>query len=277
MPLGLDLSGADAKIARARVHAEALYAESIKVVTERNPYGTRMVQIDAKGGWYAIYLTRVEHPREYGLGILFGDAIHNLRCALDYIVVALADASKIKVEKHHQFPIFESRAPYEDKVGDAFVAIPRIKGRKGPLHGITVGLKDIWDLQPFHRKIDPRGDLLAIVHRFSNADKHRVITIDLPFFRQSEFRVIPAGVVEQINLPGPPDWGLNVEHEIALVRFGSPLPHPSQVELQGHITVEVHFATPAVGKEPRGLVIPLGYLGATIDYVTKVVERFKTL
>jgi hypothetical protein len=144
------------------------------------------------------------------------------------------------------------------------------------LRGITVGLQDVWDVQPFHRKKDPRGDPLYVVHRFSNADKHRVVAEILPYLQQSALHIFPSeGVVEQIRNQSAPRWELEAEYEVGRIRYAEPF--PTNVHLQGNVTVEVFFGTRAFGQEPRGLVIPLGYINATCDYVAEVVERFKAL
>jgi hypothetical protein len=276
MSLSLDLSASDAKIARAREHAKALQAEVDRVVAERNPWGSRISQVDPDSGWYVIHLTRIDYPREYTLGILFGDVMHNLRCALDYIVTALVGASNAALTNSHQFPVFSTKVGYENRVGNNLVAIPGIKGRQGPLHGVTIGLQDIWDVQPFHRKKDPRGDPLYVVHRFSNADKHRIIADNLPFLQESVLQISPSeGIVEEVRNQVAPRWEVQAEHEVGRIRYAAPF--PSNVYLQGHVTVEVYFGTPAFAQEPRGIVIPLGYVDATCDYVAKVVERFKAL
>jgi hypothetical protein len=273
--LRLDLSASDAKIARARDHARALEAEANRITTERNPYGTRIVQVDSSNGWYAIYLTRIEHPRDYALGILFGDVMHNLRCALDYIVTALVVASNTALTNSHQFPVFSTQVGYENRVGNNLAAVPR-KGGRGALHGVTVGLQDVWDLQPFHRKKEPRSHPLYAVNRFSNADKHRIVAEDLPFLQETALHISPAeGIVEEIRSQVPPRWEVDAEYEVGRIRYAEPF--PAAVYLEGNVTVEVFFGTPAFAQETRGIVMPLSYVSAACDYVAKVVERFKAL
>ena len=276
MTLHLDLSASDAKIARAREHAKALEIEVDRIISERNPYGSRVVEIEENSGWFAFLLTQIAHPPEHTLGIVFGDVIHNLRCALDYIVTALAAASKTNLTVSHQFPIFKTQSGYESRVGDNLVSVPRLKGRGGPLLGITIGLQEIWDVQPFHRKAEPRADPLYVVHRFSNADKHRIIAEDLSFMKQSTMQILPSeGVVEEIRNSLDPDWSKQTEYEVGRVRYAYPF--PANVYLKSEVAVEVYFGTPGFADEARGIVIPLGYVNATCDHIAMVVDRFKTL
>ncbi|MDP9024902.1 MAG: hypothetical protein M3N13_06005, partial [Candidatus Eremiobacteraeota bacterium] len=70
------------------------------------------------------------------------------------------------------------------------------------------------------------------MHRYSNADKHRIIAIDMPFFTQSAIEVMPnEGIVERIQNGDPPRWGAYSQYEIGRVRYAPPYPpHP---HLQG--------------------------------------------
>lgn len=271
MPLALDLSATDAKIARARAHFETLKGEADRSIQEHNPYTTRIVKVDKDACWYAVFLIDNEVPAEKLLGIILGDLVHNLRSALDYIVTALVDASPgAKLGRKHQFPIFDVQTEYEGCVGNNVFAHP-----KGPLGGVTIGLQEIWDLQPFHRKKDPRGDPLSVVHRFSNADKHRVIAQNMPFLADSVMQVFPDGIVERIQNPVPHRLGIDKEYEVGRVRYDAP--GPANVYLKGQASVDVQFTTPAFGQHPRGLAISLSYFDAICDVIAKATERFKAL
>jgi hypothetical protein len=92
MPLGLDLSASDAKVARAHVHLKTLQREIPLAVAQRKPYTLRSSGIDPKDGWCTLFLTS-NNATEYGLGVIVGELVHNLRCALDYIIPELGEAS----------------------------------------------------------------------------------------------------------------------------------------------------------------------------------------
>jgi hypothetical protein len=50
------------------------------------------------------------------LGVILGEAIHDLRSALDYIIGALAEKSGATLTSGHQFPIFSEKGDYLAKI-----------------------------------------------------------------------------------------------------------------------------------------------------------------
>ena len=74
--LALDLRSAQAKLARAREHLDALQRETVAGVKQESPYAIRPSEVDPQTGWCSISLVpqKVEKPR---LGAILGDLIHN--------------------------------------------------------------------------------------------------------------------------------------------------------------------------------------------------------
>jgi hypothetical protein len=269
MPLGLDLSASDAKLARARVHLETLRREIPVAIAQRQPYTPRFSKIDPKSGWCTLFLTA--NNLGHGLGIIVGDLVNNLRCALEYIIPELVTASGATLRTKHQFPMFTSLDRYTEKIGTA--AIP-VAG--GPLGGIKYGLQEIFDFQPFHTQPSPECDLLALVQRFSNADKHRIISAVVPVPRSFSAMVEHEGkVLEESRSPSLPDLKPNIEFEIARLRFAKP--YPTKLSLEGKLGVEILFSTPAFERDPKGLVIDVEALQDMCEHVAVVTDRFKKL
>ena len=149
MSVGLDLSSSDAKIARAREHLAVLAREVPDDLAEDAPYALRFSEVDPRTGWCEVFLV----PRDAGkprFSTVMGDVIHNLRCALDYIVTSLVDASWAMLTTRHQFPIYAEEAAYIKSVGTA--AGP---AKGGPLTDIIHGLGLMEQVQPFRRDIRP--------------------------------------------------------------------------------------------------------------------------
>jgi hypothetical protein len=267
--IGLDLSSSDAKLARARVHFEALKAECASVIEHRHPYKIRVSDVDQQTGWCSMFVT-LHDLAEYDLGILVGDVIHNLRCALDYIVTALVEASGETLRNKHKFPIYTDQVAYEQGVGNATSAL---KG--GPLRDIVHGLRQIWDVQPFHRKPQPEADPLFVVNRFSNADKHRVIAAFMPFLNGMKGSFEGGDVVEQQTQTPPVGVETNREYEVERFRFAAP--YPAQVKLNIEVFVRVNFGTPAFGQHGVGHMISIEMLKATCEHVATVTNLFKGL
>jgi hypothetical protein len=92
---------------------------------------------------------------------MIGDAVHNIRSALDYLVYELAPP-KVRRKRTTQFPIFLTQADFLGKSG---AMIEGIAGDERKL---------IESVQPY-RSDDPRTHPLAVLNRLSNRDKHRLL------------------------------------------------------------------------------------------------------
>lgn len=264
MALDLDLSPSRAKLARAREHLDALEREVPADLAKEGPYALRFSQVDPQTGWcdVSIVPNKTGKPR---LGVQFGDVIHNLRCALDYIITALADASNAKLTTRHQFPIFATEAGYAARVR---------KKKDGPLQGIRVGRHIIEQWQPYNVKPDPRRDPLWHVHRFNNADKHRHPAALLSIPRgaiQIAFNGIP---VENDPVDAISDWSPDKEYVIHRIRFDPPRAY--NLRANGPIQLEVVFSTPPFDNEPAHAV-SLPQLRKTCDHVANVLASFQLL
>lgn len=265
----LDVSASEAKIARARVHFEALKTESAAVIQQHNPYTLRISDVDQQTGWCSLFMT-LHNLTEHGLGVVVGDVIHNLRCAVDYIVTTLVDDSGATLRNKHQFPIYVDQTAYEKAVGNATSAL-----KDGPLRDVTRGLREIWEVQPFNRKPQPEADPLFVVQRFSNADKHRVIAAFMPFLGGITGKFDIGEVVEQQQVPPPADLETNREYEVERFRFAAP--YPPKVTFNADVSVRVHFGTPAFGQHLVGHAVSIEMLKATCDHVAMVTNLFKAL
>jgi len=266
----LDLLASAAKVARARVHHEALLREIPSVLEKRKPYRARVGDIELRTGWCSVFLTPGDFS-EYGLGVIVGDLVHNLRSALDYIVTALVDASHAPLGNKHQFPIYSNELAFSKDV-----ATPQWANRKGPLAGILHGLQDVWDVQPFNRKPTPEEDPLFLLNRFSNADKHRATAGYMPMLNAGGGQLIHSGdVVEQAEMPPLTDWEANREYEVGRVRFAPP--YPPEVLFDAEISVDILFGTPAFGKYSVGHAVDVQTLQRMCDHVATVVDHFQNL
>jgi len=113
------------------------------------------------------------------LSSVVGDAVHNLRASLNYLVTALVAANGVELQRRHAFPIYLGKEAFEKKVGSA--AAPA-----GELAGIRLGFDVIERHQPFQRGApDPSLNgihYLAVLQRLSNADKHLSALQVLPIY-----------------------------------------------------------------------------------------------
>jgi len=259
MALGLDLSGSTAKVARAKEHFESLQGELSEIQSQRNPYEA-ILDRKGKSSTYSLVL-HAGNFNEPRLGIILGDLVHNLRSALDYIVIALAEKSGISVTKDHQFPICDDERDYKG-------LITRM------LAGITYGLDEIANVQPFKRT-PPQHDALFAINYFSNSDKHRIISEYVPIIGPITGHLSPKNLIVKSKWFPPPLYlRSNQDFEIAQVtlRLGR-----GEITFKGNISVAVHFGAPPFGKRIKGLGAPHGFFKHCCDHVAMIVDLFKAL
>lgn len=266
VPVELDLTAAQAKLARAREHLKTLQRETTAGVGDSNAYAARFSQVDPQTGWCSITLVP-QHGKKPRLSVILGDVVHNLRCALDYVITALADASQTKLSSKHQFPIFLDARDYRNQVGTR-------ESPKGPLRRIKYGLTLIEQCQPYHTKPDPRTAPLWGIHRFSNADKHR---------EPAAFGAIPVGSVTMLysgtlvekDMPEDlPRWTPGQELKMGRIRFDPP--RAENLRAEGKIAVDIRFVTPPFGGD-ADLSITLRSLPFLIRDIAILLDLFSKL
>jgi hypothetical protein len=103
-----DLSGVRLKLARAQTHIDAIRAKTAAFIRQTPPpLGVRHERETRPDGVveYTLYaVVREQPPGDFAL--LIGDAIHNLRSALDYLVYELA-AQTMQRRRKTQSPLGE--------------------------------------------------------------------------------------------------------------------------------------------------------------------------
>jgi hypothetical protein len=268
--IGLDLTVAKAKVARAREHLDLLNTELTATLREKGAYSFRFSEVDPDSGWCSMFLSPSALP-EPRFGILLGDFIHNLRSALDYIVTELVQASNARLTMSHQFPIFVDEAGYIAAIGT-----PQAPKASGPLGGVIYGRELIESLQPYKRRPEPRADQLWCVYRFSNTDKHRYIATRI---------VVPLGpavdisyngtLVEKVDIEEISDWSPDTEHEVARLRFDPP--YARNLRAHGTMPVAVLFSTDPFGSGPDAVAAHVMALSETCDYISTILDLFELL
>ena len=271
MGLDLNLASARLKWERAREHLETLQAK-VKVHTTIRinppPYTVWQSPIDPQSGYaeYGIATRDISEPR---FGVLFGDVVHNLRCALDYIVVELVRTSHTPLLKQHQFPIFLTPGAYDRSVN----------GRHNPLHGVLHATDLIRELQPFHRQTDQRGDPLWHLHHYSNADKHRQIAgmhfIPTPSVKHP-MKFLVYGSIGALTVTAVPLSGYAPDGRYVLIRGQWAWPFPDKVYIEHQVPVTAFFRTDAWEDETAYGISPT-IIGNVCDHVGMVLNLFEQL
>jgi hypothetical protein len=177
---GQPLDDAIAKLRRANLHIEALRAD-IREAGQGEPYIISLREdLDEDTRTLHLRVDR-ETARPERWGVTIGDALHNLRSALDngwwqLACLHLGRAPTEEEAKRIQFPILKPEGAWNPG---------NHRGMVGAVATTFVG-----ELQP-----DPRGypadtwHPLAVLNRLSNVDKHRNIHTTVQMLDTLRFRV----------------------------------------------------------------------------------------
>jgi hypothetical protein len=160
------------KLERFQEHMDSL-DEVIRTFLEGEPYAAGR-RVEAGGTEHVLYWERYVDPPDR-LGLIAGDAVHNLRSSLDHLVVALAQAGAAcaggtltaEEEAGLQFPVATTPQGFAAQV------------QRRLLHVDPRAQAVIEARQPYNNcgSGDPKRSLLWQLSDRDNADKHRALTV----------------------------------------------------------------------------------------------------
>lgn len=227
------------KLMRAGEHASA-FNEAVEWWLEGKPYRLS-VETDTETDTKEFVVIAERQPSDR-LSLMFGDAIQNLRSALDYLVGDLARANAgghlmPRVESDLQFPITTSRTKFKSAI------------RSQALLGCVAARPAafIQRAQPYRYGQDPATHPLGALQQLSNIDKHRRITLLSSVVHGLMGESIRIGSVENLQ------YGrLGPFVDRAVIASYSPADADVDVQL-GQITVGIAFGDglPGAGSDPR--------------------------
>ena len=267
------LDGAWLKTARAREHLKALQAE-LRVL-EVNAY--RVVgEYEGEDSRYVLRFDVLDEGRmiPQRLGLMVGDAVHNLRTALDHLAWQLALIGT-GPGRRTQFPIFEDAGEF-GRQEDAL------------LHGIAERDRAvIRDLQPYQIRVPTslyrdleQQRMLMLIGRLDNVDKHSIIlpSVVVAQFREPTFENLGDA---EIRYPGP--W-LRVEHGAVFAELINMVPvdprRPVKVEAEPPITIvfgePVPLSDERIWTDRRLAAASEADLFAAADSIETIIARFVT-
>src|ERR1019366_6026636 len=246
-----------AKLRRARAHIDEV-RQRVDTLLRAETWSIQREPADSADGW--AYRFRLHRPIPADLSAAVGDAVANMRSALDYVAFELArhHAGKMsqKEEAATSFPIFRDEAAFKQ-----FFA----EGAKGKLRSGLYGhvqRKALQCVQPFAltdearalgvvRSTDPQDDLLTdhayALNALWNIDKHRRLpglawalgpmwwsgNVEGPAYQWvghvRELSPLQDGTVlgELRGLPGSGRPQVDPHHEMDLVLTDDPSPYGS--------------------------------------------------
>jgi hypothetical protein len=251
------------KIKRAEQQLDDLKLAIEKAVTA-NAIQVESMEDQPEGKRVTASVIPVEPPPDAGLYV--GDAVHNLRTALDHLVCQLAIAARnpSACERETQFPIYIDDTPNNRKAMDR-----RIQSISGPAQTA------IKALQPYQRRPhDPAADLLWMLSELDNIDKHRLLLVVNPKLAdiQLELRV-GDDEAKVYTVSKNPQW-VSLKHSAMRFRLTVAGPPGAEVQVKALAMTGVVFAGTGLrcdGAEIAPLVREM------ITDVTKIVDDLERL
>jgi hypothetical protein len=191
------LNGCRGKLGRAEEHLRLLQAILQGFAGRFIPNQAYRIEPKPKdpGGNFALKVRVLEPFPALAVGLVIGDAIHNMRAMLDHLIEQLTIGYCCSSLDRTEFPIFDDRQNFF-----AFKknGLPDMKSRVTGLHkfrGIHPFLQTVIEkMQPYHRTNDVARHPLWFVHYLDIMDKHQVVPL-----------VGLAGNVAGAQLGGPSD------------------------------------------------------------------------
>jgi len=138
--------------------------------------GTAPEGVEFGQGLVTAFASVDEQPPRDPIGVLIGDALHNMRSALDQLAYALASAFTKplpeEIGRRSEFPIFGD----EDTKGTPNMGSKLFNGGLGKIQGWNPAAQAVVEgLQPYKRGHDFRHDPLWALHELDRISKHRLL------------------------------------------------------------------------------------------------------
>ena len=270
MPRSVDLSGCQSKLAHAREHIDVLATE-IGQACGPDPYSIPLLRQYEPSANAVVYRigTIVQVPDRWAL--MVGDAIHDMRGALDHLmyqlaIVALGRTPTERENRNIQFP-----------------EIRRLKdfsGRGFLTHVRPADINVLRPFQPYKRLKKGQIHPLPKLIRLSNIDKHRKLHLMVVIPRQASFTNRTDAFrdcVPDPTAPGPRGQPTAIVYHTPPRR--SPKPGDEVLRVQVRATgpnPDVDFAAQIFGDIGIGRLGPaIPMLRAMADYVGAVLAAFQ--
>jgi hypothetical protein len=195
-------------------------------------------------------------PVPPAIPLIIGDALQNLRSALDYLVWELVLAASNNPTDKHMFPICDSLEAFEDQI------------RRHRLDGIAPGaISEIQGLQPYHYGQDKEKAPIRVLDTFTNINKHRRVLVSVLATHHSRTEFIGTRTGHSVQTTLTPRYD---KAEIAI----GPAPNvEEEMEVKGKALFFITFnERPAEGHIISGL---LNHLWHFVDkFVVPKFEKF---
>jgi hypothetical protein len=209
-----------------------------------------------------IYTARLHYPQAFDvrtIGLMIGDCVHSMRCALDYLVWELAGFDLN--DQDTMFPICESAEDFQ-----------RIrKKRIGRLS--SEAQTAIERLQPYNARYGGHEVALGAINRLDNADKHKVLTVTIAVTGSciAHPRVFPSVDIKGVK-SRQRFFPAKIQHNAVVAAYIISPPVP-EVDVEFKITPQILFSKMYQFEKP--FVLPyLQWMLNSVDVVIKRMDKF---
>jgi hypothetical protein len=216
--------------------------------------------------------------------LIAGDAIQNLRSALDHLIWELVDAHSgkpaEKIGARLEFPVCKDSSDYESRA-------PR------KIEGIApIAAKTISDIEPYE---GGKGHEIWVLHNLNRIDKHRLLLSAVSSYRGADLGPILDGFISRFlkqalpERPLPPSFGLSSIFVLPADTRNSGKPifplergtvifvdsPDAEINKDMKFTYEIAFGEPGVA-EGRSVIETLESLANLVDNLISDFEPFLT-
>jgi hypothetical protein len=232
------LAGAVEKFNRSKEQFDVLRAEmNVFFNGDPRPYSTAGAFDRDAWEWVDRFQIRQNPPLRFG--VILGDCVHNLRCALDHAVWQVTLLDGATPNSSTMFPIASQSGSQFEKMATA--RIPGLSAAHQQL---------VKDAQPYHRGTDAGTHPLTVLADLSNTDKHRIVNPTYSFMEEDAGKILD-GLVGSNRGGGPSPihsfWvlksGSRLEHDEPWFRatWRRDQPAPRDVRLAGEVKLGIAF------------------------------------
>ena len=256
------IEGIELKIERAKAHIRDLH-ELLERFFKTNPYEAVRSENDSKPGDLTYYL-RIHQDPPPEIGLIVGDAIHNLRSSLDHLAVQLVEAGGGAVTEGTCFPIL-SKPPASAQELEARVK-EKVQGARKEAIALVAAS------EPYE---GGNGHPLWVLHRLDIRDKHHLVIPAWTGYRSFGLNLTFPGFGEgPIDVPpvylrpkdrGPMKDGHPLLHIAAAAR--------TEYEREPDFRIEIAVHEPGIVECEPILVL----LAQLAEFVERTIEPFRAL
>ncbi len=245
------------KIERAKEHISNLEAE-IATFAKSDPYKV-VPEIDKQTG-EVVVCVRVKERPPLRWGTLAGDAVHNLRSALNILWRTVWPVPVRDKSRKDSFPIFDSAKVFKT----------RFRGVKEPARQAVMDI--LKALEPYKPGDEGGNALLWKLGVVNDTDKHHLLITIYVHFGEGVLTITPKGGEPEAFHMGMRGPAVPVEDGTVLLRVRKPTRGGVEMKMDVEVVFPVAFAEPEIVKG-EAIIPTLHQLAGEVDGIVETFAR----